>query len=470
MLREEGGYDYKAAIVNTLIAIIEQNPGSQDTGLYHLCEFIEDCEHGVLATKILHLLGREGPKTATPSKFIRYIYNRVILENPTVRAAAVTSLAKFGALCLDLQPSILVLLRRCLYDSHDEVRDRATFYLSVLESQNTALANHYIIDTLQSSIVGLQSLLVHYIEGQSEEPFNLNTVPITTAPAQLTTPSSKTEDSTDRKSAAPKKTRQEEFAEKLAQIPQFASLGPLFKTCAKPIELSESETEYYVQCNVHTFQRHLVLQFDLLNTLNDQLLENVKVEVEGEDYTVLGHIPCPSLPYNEPGTSYTLLELPEEPTDVASTFACTLKFMVKDCDPTTGEADPEGYEDEYVLEDLDIGLNCLFQRVFKPSFNTSWEDMGQDGQAEQTYTLSTMKCLPSAVDQITAFLGMQPCERSEKVPEGKSSHTLLLAGQFKGGIDCLVRAKLAFDGAVSMNICARSGDPMVSELIVSSIG
>ena len=82
--RLQGGYQYKEAIVNTIIAVIEANPSSQDTGLYHLCEFIEDCEHGVLATKILHLLGREGPKTPTPAKFIRYIYNRVILENSTV--------------------------------------------------------------------------------------------------------------------------------------------------------------------------------------------------------------------------------------------------------------------------------------------------------------------------------------------------------------------------------------------------
>lgn len=55
-------------------------------GLAHLCEFIEDCEHTVLATKILHLLGREGPRTPTPSKYIRFIYNRVILENAAVRA------------------------------------------------------------------------------------------------------------------------------------------------------------------------------------------------------------------------------------------------------------------------------------------------------------------------------------------------------------------------------------------------
>ena len=34
---------------------------------------------------------------------------------------------------------------------------------------------------------------------------------------------------------------------------------------------------------------------------------------------------------------------------VTGTFACTLKFLVKDCDPQTGEPDDEGYEDEYVV-------------------------------------------------------------------------------------------------------------------------
>lgn len=55
-------------------------------GLSHLCEFIEDCEHVDLATRVLHLLGREGPKCKAPSKFIRFIYNRVLLETPAVRA------------------------------------------------------------------------------------------------------------------------------------------------------------------------------------------------------------------------------------------------------------------------------------------------------------------------------------------------------------------------------------------------
>jgi hypothetical protein len=52
----------------------------------------------LILQQILHFLGNEGPKTSDPSKYIRYIYNRVILENATVRASAVSTLAKFGAL------------------------------------------------------------------------------------------------------------------------------------------------------------------------------------------------------------------------------------------------------------------------------------------------------------------------------------------------------------------------------------
>ena len=82
----QGGFEYKRAIVDCIISIVEENPESKEAGLAHLCEFIEDCEHTVLATKILHLLGKEGPRTPVPSKYIRFIFNRVVLENEAVRA------------------------------------------------------------------------------------------------------------------------------------------------------------------------------------------------------------------------------------------------------------------------------------------------------------------------------------------------------------------------------------------------
>jgi len=109
--------------------------------LTHLCEFIEDCEYNNLAVRILHLLGVEGPNTPKPTKYIRYIYNRVVLENAIVRAAAVTALAKFGVgekADPSVKASIKVLLTRCLDDPEDEVRDRAALNLKLLDNSDAA--------------------------------------------------------------------------------------------------------------------------------------------------------------------------------------------------------------------------------------------------------------------------------------------------------------------------------------------
>lgn len=75
MLRDEGGLEYKATIADTIITIIEDNPDAKETGLAHLCEFIEDCEHASLAVRILHLLGKEGPRTKQPSRFVFCCFN-----------------------------------------------------------------------------------------------------------------------------------------------------------------------------------------------------------------------------------------------------------------------------------------------------------------------------------------------------------------------------------------------------------
>lgn len=187
MLHEEGGYEYKKAIVETIIAIIEDNPEAKEGGLAYLCEFIEDCEHTSLAVKILHLLGREGTKTASPAKYIRYIYNRLILEKSPVRAAAVSSLAKFAAHCEDLLPQILVLLERSTLDTDDEVRDRATYYLNILHEKQRAILNTYVSNTLNVSIIGLEKALQGYIQaaaatdGVTYLPFDIKSVPLNTA-------------------------------------------------------------------------------------------------------------------------------------------------------------------------------------------------------------------------------------------------------------------------------------------------
>lgn len=89
---------------------------------------------------------------------------------------------------------------------------------------------------------------------------------------------------------------------------------------------------------------------------------------EPDGYQVVSSVPAPSLPYNQPGTCYTLVEITDSDAGiivcipdvmyviitciyiVTGTFLNTLKFQVKDCDPTTGEPDSDvGYADEYVV-------------------------------------------------------------------------------------------------------------------------
>uniref|UniRef100_A0A7M4E1I5 Coatomer subunit gamma n=1 Tax=Crocodylus porosus TaxID=8502 RepID=A0A7M4E1I5_CROPO len=448
MLRDDGGFEYKRAIVDCIISIIEENPESKESGLAHLCEFIEDCEHTVLATKILHLLGKEGPRTPAPSKYIRFIFNRVVLENEAVRAAAVSALAKFGAQNESLLPSILVLLQRCMMDSDDEVRDRATFYLNVLQQRQLALNAAYIFNGLTVSVPGMEKALHQYTLEPSDKPFDMKTVPLATTPnfeqkAEIALVTNKPE------KVAP--SRQDIYQEQLAAIPEFKNLGPLFKS-SESMQLTEAETEYFVRCIKHTFTNHIVFQFDCTNTLNDQLLEKVTVQMEPSDaYDVICCIPAASLPYNQPGMCYTLVQLPQDdPAAVACTFSCTMKFTVRDCDPNTRVPEDDGYDDEYVLEDLEVTVSDHIQKVLKPNFAAAWEEVGDDFEKEETFALSSIKTLDEAVNNIIKFLGMQPCERSDKVPENKNAHTLYLAGVYRGGHDILVRSRLALGDGVTM--------------------
>ncbi|XP_058801451.1 coatomer subunit gamma [Phymastichus coffea] len=472
MLRDEGGLEYKAAIVDTIIAVMEGNAEAKEAGLAHLCEFIEDCEHTSLAVRILHLLGQEGPTSKQPSRYIRFIYNRVILESASVRAAAVTALAHFAAACPALLPNILVLLSRCQLDSDDEVRDRATYYCTILQ-QNADPTILPLVQPPQLSIPSLERALRNYVTSSMDEDFDISLIP----PAQVI------EEPTPEVTAAVRPqqqrlTREESYMEKLTQVPQLAAIigdSILFKS-STIIELTESETEYYVKCIKHCFTDFLILQFDCVNTLDDQFLEDVRVEIETQDtYTLVCEVPCPKLPYNEPGTCYTVLKFPEDLQSTVITCPATMKFIAHECDPTTGSAEEQGYDDEYMLEDLEITVRDQVRGlgVRNIDFASVWDSAEARNffTQEQVFALGArVTTIEAAIQSLITFLGMEPAERSDRVKSGAAQHTLLLSGMYRGGKEVLARAKLALTDQVTMQFTVRSQDPDVAELMISSVG
>ncbi|KAK4055614.1 coatomer subunit gamma [Microbotryomycetes sp. JL201] len=488
VLRDEGGYEFKRAVVEAIFDMIKFIGDSKEAALAQLCEFIEDCEFTKLSVRILHLLGVEGPKTPQPSKYIRYIYNRVVLENAIVRAAAVSSLAKFGVSVKDLgvKQSIKVLLTRCLEDIDDEVRDRAAFNLKMMEDE--PLAEEFVRDESTFSLDALESSLASYVaEGPAaaSQPFDFTAIPkvskeqaienalrarsdavnsVATASdaAGVTAP-------TAQPSAA---ETQSLYAKQLAEVPELASYGNVLKSSSKPVELTESETEYVVTCVKHIFTEHIVFQFNLRNTVDAVHLEQVSVLMTPTDETALVEdfiIPVESLGPNSSGAVYVSFSRPSGEYALGS-FTNTLKFVSKELDPETGEPEEDGYDDEYQIEEIELGAGDYIVPSYA-TFTTEWDRLRSAATAQETFALTALDSLKSACVTLVELLNMEPLGGTEQ-PTSTSVHTLNLSGLVAGGGGkVLARARMTYQNGkgVTMELTVRAEKESAAQLVLNAI-
>eukprot|EP00339_Tiarina_fusa_P030037 CAMPEP_0117082228 /NCGR_PEP_ID=MMETSP0472-20121206/57917_1 /TAXON_ID=693140 ORGANISM="Tiarina fusus, Strain LIS" /NCGR_SAMPLE_ID=MMETSP0472 /ASSEMBLY_ACC=CAM_ASM_000603 /LENGTH=572 /DNA_ID=CAMNT_0004810405 /DNA_START=864 /DNA_END=2579 /DNA_ORIENTATION=- len=434
-LRDDGHFEYKSKVVDTMMELMRDLPGTKEEALLHLCEFIEDCEFTDLACRILYTLGEEGPTTKCASKYIRYIFNRIILENPAVRCAAVQSLSKYGRKCPPLHNRVCLLLKRCFGDSHAVVRESALVHYKIL--QNAEL-NSYVDGQLGVPVGNLISTLQGYLADGPSKPFDIDSVP-KKVKQQPKKKDENTVAAPARASVTPSGVRN--YAEQLAKVPELVELGRVLAS-SKTIPLTESETEYTVSCIKHMYEEHIVLQFDCTNTLEDQLLEDVsvKVEVDEGEFEVVGEIPLESLAFDCVGTTFVIIQKEPE-SNPTGTFSCTLKFTAKDVDTTTGEPDETGYDDEYQLEEIEVSIGDYMTNWLSPNPTALWDKLGEENQLVEKYALGSFKTLEVACKEIASFLNMTPCGQTNYRPgaSSKSKHVLLLSGKFLGNTEVVAR-------------------------------
>ena len=106
-------------------------------------------------------------------------------------------------------------------------------------------------------------------------------------------------------------------------------------------------------------------------------------------------IPAPALKTNEPGVVYVAFKKTggEESFPITS-FTNALKFTSKEIDPTTGEAEDSGYDDEYEIEGVELTGADYVVPAFAGNFDHIWEGTGANGEeASETLALSDMKNL-----------------------------------------------------------------------------
>ena len=480
-LREDGGFSYKKSIVDAILAIIRHVPEAKDVALNQLSEFIEDCEFTFLSVEILHLLGEEGPKTKDPARHIRVIYNRVILENATVRAAALSSLARFGLECENLRDVVIVLLKRALFDSDDEVRDRATLYLSQLGASQAGLQGDGSMERARAFIApewlypakNLVSSLDEYLKsGDTSQPFDLSSVPKQAPTEPVHKPHGLAAAVLEGETLATEENMFAEYAEQLKGVPELAGLGPVFKTCA-PVQLTEEETEYHVLCVHHVLESHDVFQFHITNTVPEQVIEDVSVMLDLADAPDLeeeSSIPLAVAPNDGAGQAYVVLRRTVEGPAIG-TIASILKFKVKEIDPSTGEAEEEGFDDEYQLEDLECSPADYVRPTPTPNFSEKWDTLGDENEVADQYALGERESVQEAVEQLIELMGMSVCDGTNIIPPNARSHAVSLAGTVVGDVDVYVRMQfgMSADRNIAMKLAVRSEDVAMCEAVHSII-
>lgn len=491
LLREEGGFDFKHSIVNCIVSLIRRVPESTERSLLHLCEFIEDCEYSMLSTKTMHIIADIGPTTTAPSRYIRFICNRVILENATIRAAAVAALTKFAACCPSLRQSILTILRRCLNDEDDETRDRASVAVSVLKEAMALnpyvapdaeeydgltmesppsegdLASMIYLQPLPMSFKSLEQSVKAYASTpgaiESADPITFSSLPFV---EEMNDDGGLTTDITFDSKPANLDVR--DPAAVIYAIPELADFGRVFRS-STATSLTEEETEYVVRCVKHILDQHVILEFIVRNTVEEIRIQNLTVELEGDSdaFEVIGNVPAEKAECDETVSTFTVLKRRADSFE-PTCFACQLNFTAIGVCPDSGEQLGEEYAEEYPLESLAITPSDFMGAMMVPDFRQAWNGADVGNEALGAFTVQA-----KSLDAVIELLGMTPCDGTGRPPADSSnskSHTLHLSGMFLGGHVVLARAQLTIkkDGNL-LKIAIRSDKKNVSEAVMSCI-
>ena len=388
-----------------MISVLERIPDALEACLLHLCECIEDCEYPQVIIRVLHVLAQHGPSAVAPARFIRFIYNRVILEDACVRAAAVEALGQFAGRVESVKKSVAELLRGCLKDENDEVRARVVVALTGLQEDTSVLFARLPLSPsqLHASLLAFQQ--------RPGEALDWNHLPVVE------------EKKKEEKKEEKKETKEETPASELYQIPAFAAYGALVRS-SSAVSLTEAETEYHVRVIKHTFREHVVLQFVVSNTIEGQVMCDVHMALNLEEgdaarWNIDAVLPCKAIGMNEEKSCYVSLSVAAGEEVPEATFSAVMRFVAKDVEEDEMDAldEIEGFDEEYEVETFEVGFGDFVARPLINDYRKQWEALSGACEAEDQVGLS-FEDMGTAVKEIVRVLGLYAYEGTDRVAMG----------------------------------------------------
>jgi len=466
-LRETATGEFKHAVVETMVSIAQTNPAAKEPVLLRLAELIEDCEYVFLIKRVLTLLGDEGPSTSKPQNFVRFIYNRVMLETPIVRAVAITTLAKFAAAVPSLRQSIAVLFRRTMNDPDDEVRDRAVFYHKLF-TKGDEVAIRTLVSEVSSAVARHRVSTAPKLSlgAGMVDTVDVAAVAAVAAPAGTSAAASSSNAVTGSSTSSDMSPAILQAREKLRRIPQLKELGEPIRTL-EMVPLTEPDNEYVVSVAKHIYGENLVLQFKVTNTMDNISLKKITIET---DLSQLEAEPLFAIAIDHvaPGATefgYVVLRY-EADRFPSGSVQCAFRFSMQEGDEEAGS------EEEYPIEAFAVNVSDFITPVdLGNGFESQWTSFREE-ETVDTYALKTMRNLTVAAHELIDFYGMWvEGGKPEKITT--KSHTVNMCGSLADERKTVVlisgKVFIAADNSVALQLAIRGADAETRQFLSTAL-
>lgn len=447
------GYQ-KQRIVDTMIELSKADAASKESILTKLADSIDDCDYPAMTKRVLAHMADEVPHSATPRKYIRYIYNHCQLEQADIRAVAVRTLAKIAAKLPALRGLILPLLSRCYNDEDDEVRDRSLFYSKLLRTKDERLISTHIID-VADQVAQQRRVKLTAPQLRSSDPASA---------AAASGVGSPTADLDGSSSATGLSGAQVQARDALCHIAPLRELGAVAKTC-KPELLTDTDNEYVVTVFRHYTAKNIILQFSVHNTMDVESFASVSITCDTSELEEGGAepkftIPIPHVLPGQTGYAYMVLEYDSTDGFPYGEVPCTIHFAIADGED---ELPTDVSLEEVPIGSFSVDLSDYLKQLVMTAgaFEKKWEAIGEGEETAGVYELQSMRNLTDAVHEVASFFGLYVVGGVPEVVT-TASHVLQMSGSVVDAKEStlLISAKsyISTTNAVVLQLVIRGAD------------
>lgn len=406
---------YRLALVEAIGTLLSVAP---DAAFGHLCELVEDCSSTELVVRVVHLLGEQGKLSRHPTRLVRCLHNRLILEGSRVRCATVGALGTLARTVPSLRPSIEAILRsRALRDPDDDTRDRAVAVLQDLKKPSAAAEEDQLVWDLDA----LQNRLLDYLADPNAAPLDLQSVPKITVDElferQVSLHSQHLQQQHQQlQTKSPTTASQSANQASVEAVnPFIEQFGPVFSY--GPMQaLTEAETEYVVEGRVHMHESgHLVFQFEVRNTVQEQVLEQVQVALRPDPTLAgllrpVGAISIARLAPGEVESCWVAYQIvPGIINRFEGSLAGQLRFRAQEIDPETGQPLGPTMPDQYSLEPVQVRSLADWVANVPPGKSLGHEQT-------ETFALTAIGSLGEAVAALCDLIGGRVQQGGASIP------------------------------------------------------